>query len=50
MIQKLLISISLLAFIIAIGGFVVLAVWDVPVTKKEVEKQVDTSKFLQKKS
>ena len=50
MVQKLLISLMLLAFVVAAGGFVVLAVWDVPVAKKVIEKTVDTSKYLQKKS
>ncbi len=50
MVQKLLISFTLLALVTIAGGFVVLAVWDVPVAKKGIEKPVDTSKFLQKKS
>jgi len=50
MIQKLLISLLLLVFIIVAGGFVVLAVWDVPIAKKEIEKPVDTSRVLEKKS
>ena len=48
MAQKLLISLMLLALITAAGGFVVLAVWDIPVAKKGIEKTVDTSKYLQK--
>ena len=50
MISKLLISLVLLAFITAVGGFVVLSVWDVPVTQKAVEQPIDTSKLLEKKS
>ena len=50
MIQKLLISFALLSLIVVTGGFVVLSVWDVPVAKKEIEKPVDTTKFLQKKT
>jgi len=50
MVQKLLISSILLALVLIAGGFVVLAVWDVPVAKKGIEKPVDTSKYLQKKS
>ena len=50
MLQKLLISFVLLALVTAAVGFVVLAVWDVPVAKKGIEKSVDTSRFLQKKS
>jgi hypothetical protein len=50
MVQKLLISIMLLAFVVVAGGFIALAVWDVPVAKKGIEKTVDTSKYLQKKS
>jgi len=33
-----------------IGGFAVLAVWDIPVAQKTVEKPVDVSRFLEKKS
>ena len=50
MIQKLVISLVLLACLVVAVGFVVFAVWDVPVAKKEIEKPVDTSKFLEKKS
>jgi hypothetical protein len=50
MVQKLLISFVLLAFITVVSGFAVLSVWDIPVTKKEIEKTVDTSKFLLKKA
>jgi hypothetical protein len=50
MVQKLLISLMLLAFVVTVGGFVVLAVWNVPVSEKKIEKTVDTSKYLQKKS
>ena len=50
MMQKLLISVSLLAFITVAVGFAVLAVWDVPVAKKEIEKPIDNSSFLKKKS
>lgn len=49
MISKLLISLVLLAFITAAGGFIVLSVWDVPVEQKTVEQPIDTSKFLEKK-
>ncbi len=48
MISKLLGSLVLLAFIAAIGGFAVLAAWDVPVQQTQVEKTLDTSHFLQK--
>lgn len=50
MISKLLISLVFLVFISTVGVFVALAVWDVPVAQKVVEKPVDTTKFLQKKS
>ncbi len=50
MISKLLISLVFLTFVIAVGGFIVLAVWNVPVAQKAVEKPVDTSRFLEKKS
>jgi len=49
MIQKLLISFVLLAFVIVASGFVVLAVWDIPIAKKKVEKPIDPSRLLQKK-
>lgn len=48
MVQKLLISTMLLALILVAGGFVVLAVWDVPMAKKGIVKTVDTSKYLKK--
>jgi len=48
MISRLLLSLVLLAFIGALGGFAVLAVWDVPVRQTHVEKALDNSKFLQK--
>jgi len=50
MITRIVISLVLLACITVAGGFIVLAVWDVPVTQKTVEQPVDTSKFLEKKS
>jgi hypothetical protein len=50
MISKLLISLAFLVLITAVGGFIVLAVWDVPVLQKTVEKPIDTSRFLEKKS
>jgi len=50
MVQKLLISTMLLVAVIVVGGFAVLAIWDVPVAKKEIEKPIDASKYLQKKS
>ena len=48
MISRLLLSLVLLAFVAAIGGFAVLSVWDVPVQQTQVEKTLDTSAFLQK--
>ena len=50
MIQKILISFVLLAFVIVASGFAVLAVWDIPIAKKKIETPVDTSSFLHKKS
>lgn len=50
MLPKLLVSLVGLMFVVALGGFVVLAVWDVPVEQKAVEKPVDTTGFLEKKS
>jgi hypothetical protein len=50
MISKLLISLVFLVLVTAVGGFVLLAVWDVPVLQKTVEKPIDTSRFLEKKS
>jgi len=50
MLPKLLISLVGLMIVIVLGGFIVLAVWDVPVAQKAVEKPVDTSRFLEKKS
>lgn len=48
MISKLLLSLVLLAFVAALGGFAVLAAWDVPVQQMQVEKTLDNSRFLQK--
>lgn len=50
MISKLLVSLVFLALFLTVGGFVVLAVWDVPVAQKVVEKPVDSSPFLEKKT
>lgn len=50
MIKKLLVSLVLLGIAVAVVTFVVLAVWDMPVEKKEIEKPVDTTKVLEKKS
>ena len=50
MISKLLISLAFLVLVTAVGGVVLLAVWDVPVLQKTVEKPIDTSRFLEKKS
>ncbi|MCK5518873.1 MAG: hypothetical protein KAI61_05610 [Alphaproteobacteria bacterium] len=50
MISKLLSSLILLACIASAAGFVVLAVWDVPVAQNMVEKQVDASKLMKKES
>jgi hypothetical protein len=48
MISKLLFSLVLLGLVAAIGGFAVLAVWDVPVQQMQVEKTLDNGRFLQK--
>jgi hypothetical protein len=48
MLSRLLFSVVFLAFVVAIGGFAVLAVWDVPVEQTQVEKTLDNSAFLQK--
>ncbi len=50
MISKLLSSLVLLAFITSGVGFLVLAVWDVPVAQEVVEKPIDTSAFLKRES
>jgi len=49
MLQKIIIALSLIIFAILAVGFVVLAVWDIPVAQKQIEKPVDTSPFLNKK-
>lgn len=46
MISKLLAYLALAAFVLALGGFVVLAVWDVPVAQASVEKTLDNKPFL----
>jgi hypothetical protein len=48
MISKILFSLVALSLVVAIGGFAVLAAWDVPVQQTKVEKTLDTSAFLQK--
>lgn len=50
MISKVLISLAFFVLVTAVGGFVVLAVWDVPVLQETVEKPIDASRFLEKKS
>lgn len=49
MVQKLLISTMLLVAVLVLGGFAVLAIWEPPMAKKEIEKPVDTAKYLQNK-
>lgn len=46
MVFRLIVSLVFLAFILAAGGFAVLAAWDVPVVETPVEKTLDSSKFL----
>jgi len=50
MISKLLSSLVLLACIAFTVGFVVLAVWDVPVAQNMVEKPIDASAFMKRES
>jgi hypothetical protein len=50
MASRLFVSLTLLMFILALTGFIVLAVWNVPVAQKAVEKPIDSSRFLEKKS
>lgn len=50
MISRLVVGLFLIAFIGAVGGFVVFAVWDVPVTQAPVEKTLDNSRFLESNS
>jgi len=50
MLSRLLISLTLLTLVLAVSGFVVLAVWDVPVAQKVVEKPVDITRYVEKKS
>lgn len=50
MLSKLLVSLVFLAFVLSVGGFVVLAAWDVPVVEAPVEKTLENSKFLEKSS
>jgi hypothetical protein len=46
MFSKLMTSLVFLALIFAVGGFALLAVWDLPVPQTTVEKTVDTEPFL----
>lgn len=48
MISRLIMVLVLVALVIAAGGFVALAAWDVPVTQTQVEKSLDNSRFLEK--
>ena len=48
MLSKLVFSLVFIAFVLSVGGFVVLAAWDVPVTEMPVEKTLENSKFLEK--
>ncbi len=48
MISKTLISLVFLALFTLAGGFIALAVWDVPVEQKTIEKPVDTGRYLEK--
>ncbi len=46
--QKFIAALVFAAFLISAGGFVVLAVWDVPVAETPVEKTLENSRFLEK--
>lgn len=50
MISKLVAGLFLIAFIGAVGGFVVFAAWDVPVAQAPVEKTLDNGRFLENHS
>ena len=50
MISKLMRFLVFLALIAAVGGYIVLTVWDVPVEQKMVEKPVDAVAVLKKGS
>ncbi len=47
---KLGVSAIFLAFVAAVGAFIVLAVWDVQVPRSRAEKQVDVSRLSERKS
>lgn len=46
--SRLITALVFLGVVFIAGGFVVLAVWDVPVAQTAVEKPLDNSKFLTK--
>jgi len=46
MFSKLMTSLVFLALIFAVGGFALLAVWDLPVPQTTVERSVDAEPFL----
>ena len=46
MIAKMLMGLVFLVVFVAIGGFVVLAIWDMPVEQTTVEKTLDHNRFL----
>lgn len=48
MLSRLVTYVVLLAFVACVGGFAVLAAWDVPVVKTLVEKTLENSRFLEK--
>lgn len=48
MLSRLIFSLVILACIAAVGGFAVLAFWEVPVQQTQVQETLDTSAFLQK--
>lgn len=46
--MKLIVPLLFLALVLSIGGFAVLAAWDMPVVEAPVEKTLENTRFLEK--
>lgn len=46
MTSKLIVSFVFLAALLAIGGFIALGIWDLPIAQQEIEKPVTVSGVL----
>ena len=46
MTSKLIVSFVFLAVLLAVGGFIALGIWDLPIAQQEIEKPVTVSGVL----